>query len=281
LPKHIHYRKVSNMRQGLILILIISSILLPAAYAKNVPIPPLDLIINKIDQRWSRWTALKADLTLNFEAEQKDSASCRGELTYNRLDEKLLLHCFSNDDKLLFGFKSDDTEFELYLPTRDIIFTGNIFDLENSPDIESHLKPLDLYRALKPLAVPQKFSSIEGWNKKTVALKVFGRNHFEHYLSRRLVTSQKGDVFKETYYSFDEKPTVTIYRSNFQKYRIADSQYKKKVVYPQRIYIESESIDKRVDLIFDHIQFYSFLEKQDWSLTAPPTTPLINLSEKD
>lgn len=246
-------------------------------WAEGHTLSALEDIIRKIENQRSQWTAFKADLALDFLTEGGHQASCRGELIYHRLDEKLILECFNTQNELLFAFKTDDRQFELFLPAYDTVFFGNIFELEDSLDIETHLKPLDLYRALKPMALFLRQASIENWSHDKIILRAYGKKHEGSYLARRMTTNHQGDVTKEIFYSFDEQPLVSIYRSNFQKFRLADSGSKKPITYPQQILIESDKTGQQTVLFLEKIHFFSRLENQDWSLTLPPNTQIIHL----
>ena len=110
----------------------------------------IENIVKQIEARRASWIAFKAKVMLHFYQEEEEKASCFGRLLYDRLEEKVVLSCVDNRNKLLFTFKTSDRDFELYLPAMKNVYEGNIFSLSDSPEINSHLKPLDLYRALKP-----------------------------------------------------------------------------------------------------------------------------------
>lgn len=258
------------MNHILVLILFLLPFFPSPGHARNVSLTPLEKMIQQIEKNAGSWTALKADVMMDFLIEKESKASCEGKLTYDRLDEKILLNCFDRQNQLVFSFKTDDRNFELYLPSQETIFSGNIFDLQDSPDIEAHLKPLDLYRALKPIAIPTGQSEIENWGRDTVTLKIFGKKRFSPYLSRRLFTTETGNVFKEIFYSFEEKPTVTIYRSRFHQFLIQDSRYRAKVLYPRLIEIESHALRKSIQMQFEQIQFFSLLGDEAWQVSHDP-----------
>ena len=245
----------------------------------NVISSPLQGILDKIEMRRNQWTAMEADITLYFMAEAKSQAACRGELTYHRLEEKIFLKCFGESGKLLFSFKTNDDAFELYIPPKDTKITGSIFDLEDSPDIEAHLKPLDLYRALKPMAIFPDRSHIDDWKADLITLSVFGQRHLTPYLQRKLFVSSQGDILKEIYYSFTEVPFLTIRRTDFQTFGLADSRGSGKVFYPKQIVIDTHPRQKSIALTFDSLRFFSYLEKTDWPLETTANTRVLSLEE--
>ncbi len=121
----------------------------PLTFAKNQDLSNASLL-RLLHNRRGNWIALNGDLSLEFLTPQGKKVTCRAELVYQRLDEKILLKGFNEKNEPLFIFKTSDRNFELYLPLISEFYHGSIFDLEDSPEIQSHLKALDLYRALKP-----------------------------------------------------------------------------------------------------------------------------------
>ncbi|MDD5671666.1 MAG: hypothetical protein PHN49_08510, partial [Candidatus Omnitrophica bacterium] len=235
-------------------------------------------IIREIENRRGQWIAFKAEVQLNFSRGQQ-TASCNGEMVYNRLDEKLLLECSDSKKNVVFAFKAIDRDYQLYLPSRKTVFSGNVFELQDSPEIESHLKPLDLYRALKPLVIPAQNASIETVDQNSVTLRVLGENQRFIYLARRILANRQGDIMREIYYSFQGEPVVTIYRNKFQKSKLADYPNRKNIFYPKEVLIENGSSNRKTLLEFEDVKFYSFLAEQNWDLNVPADTQFIHLKE--
>jgi len=157
------------------------------------------------------------------------------------------------------------------------LYSGSIFDLEDSPEIEAHLKPLDLYRALKPMGIPSQQTQLEDRDQSSMTLRILGYKRLTPYLARRLRASTQGDVLQEIYYSVDEEPLVTIHRRQFEKHRLSDIAVKETIFYPRQVFIESHATPKSVMLQFEDIQFLTLLENQDWSLTVPHETARVYL----
>ena len=266
------------MTQLLILMMIIFQSFGPLAFSQVGSISLLNGILDKMEARRQPWTALKAEIALDFITEATKQASCKGNLTYRRLDEKLILTCFNASNRLMFAFKTNDEEFELYIPGQNTKITGSIFDLEDSPDIDAYLKPLDLYRALKPMAILQEQSLIEQWTHDAITIRVHGQKHLTPYLARKVDVSHEGDILREIYYSFSEEPYLTISRHNFHQFKLKDSASSLKISYPQKITIHYPR-DKAVALSFTQIKFYSYLDEQDWIINTPSNTHLLNLDD--
>ncbi len=167
--------------------------------------------IQKIEKRRGLWINLESRVKMNFKSQGGKSASCDADLLYDRLNEKILLKGFNALKKLLFAFRTDDRDFRLYLSSANTDFSGSIFDLEDSPAIHSHLKALDLYRALKPSAIPQN-AKIETRPDGGMRIEVAGKTGLE----RELFASPAGDILKEIYYRKDGNVKAIIERGEFK-----------------------------------------------------------------
>lgn len=235
--------------------------------------PTLAHVVRQIDNQRGAWISLRADLKLNFVSPSQKTASCRGELLYQRLDEKILLRGFNAQGQPLFVFRTMDRQFELYLPSRGTLYRGDIFDLDDSPDIESQLQPLEFYRALKPMAVPLEFSEIEAWNAGTAAVKIIREKHRVRYLARRLLVSKDGQVPLETYYSFEGKPEIEIRRSDYRAVKAG----KEKFMFPHSIAIHSRKNPFSTVLVFEKIQPNPVTDEKAWELAFLPGTQIVQL----
>lgn len=198
--------------------------------------------IEKIETRRGRWTSFHGFLRMNFSTPQGKTADCRAEIYYNRLEEQIALKGFRENRELLFIFRTDDRNFRLYLPKRETEFTGTIFDLEDSPALHSHLKALDLYRALKPGLIRENDAEIEESSAGLTLLKSGVRN---------LWVNVQGDVLKET---FGVKTSIE--RSDFKKINLEG---KNEFYYPFRIAIKNavEAGLNQTELVFESLEFDS------------------------
>ena len=226
--------------------------------------------VSLIEHRRGTWIAFKADVSLRFSTPAAAQASCRGHLLYKRLDEKILLECFDSAAKSLFIFKTEDKNFQLYLPAQKSIFSGTLFDLEDSPDIESHLKPLDLYRALKPASLSTSEIILRHQEKNLTELKVRSTG-MAHVTVRRLIVTKDGDVINEAYYNSKGKIILKIVRALFKK----ENNGREKVSFPRQIKIISyrkKSLAPGWDktgIIFKNISFLPDITDQEFELLLP------------
>ena len=233
--------------------------------------------ISRIEERKASWIAFRADLVMSFLTREGEIASCGGELFYQKLDERILLKCTNAEGKLLFVFRTEDKFFELYLPARSTAFQGNIFDLDDSLEIESHLKPLDLYRALKPAAFPSAETIMKEWNREEIRIQILGRWEDDPYLAREMVASLQGDVKEETYYSPLEEPTLIIRREGFRKISPKKKGGRNAVIFPEHVNIESPETGEMTSLFFKSIRFSPSFESEAWTFPLPEGTQVVTI----
>lgn len=197
-------------------------------------------MVRKMEIRRGFWTSLHGFLHMNFSTPQGKSAQCMAELYYNRLEEEIILKGFRGDKELLFIFETNDRDFRLYLPKQKTLFHGTIFDMEDSPDIHSHLKALDLYRALKPgLLRAENTAATESDHGLTLL----------ETPQRKVWVNITGDVLKESY---SEKNTIE--RSNFKK---ISPEGKSVFYYPYTIAIKNNDAvgEQKTELVFESAEF--------------------------
>ncbi len=207
---------------------------MPALASDSLP----DLL-SRIRERQGFWIAYRAQVTARFSAAGKE-AVCRGELNYHRLDEKILFRCSGENQNLLFIFRAEDRAFELYLASARRVYSGHILDVENAPGIESALKPLALYRALKSMAVPAAEAEIVKEKDQTwIRIHTTRRGHKR--LVREIEVTPEGDVPYEVYYSEEAQPATVIERADFRKEERRDRTRSKPVMLPRSILIRDFS----------------------------------------
>ncbi len=245
------------------------------------PAPSAKELLLKIEKRRGPWISFRADLEIRFSTADGESASCRGKMAYHRLDEKILLECFSEHHELLFIFKTLDKNFDLYLPSQRALFRGSIFSLEDSPSIESRLRALDLYRALKPSAIPldaqiQPYPDPAGPEKWL--LRIYHSNKGDPFLARELAVTEEGDVVNETYYQPGlGGPGVRIERSQWARKGHSDSAAEE-FFFPHKIRIESNKETSggqgimRTILIFQRLEFLSDIPEEEFDFSIPEGT---------
>ncbi|MBI4711264.1 MAG: hypothetical protein HY767_02230, partial [Candidatus Omnitrophica bacterium] len=205
---------------------------------------------------------------------------CGGELLYQRLDERMFLTCVDARQELMFIFRTFDRRFDLYLPSQNTVYHGSIFDLEDSPDIESHLKARDLYRALKPMAVDPRRTQVERTNSAITSLNVYGRNENEGALVRKLYLTPEGDVRGELFYDSKKRPVTEIQRYDFRELRGQAGSYDS-VIFPKKITITSPETKKGSAIFFTHVKALDTVDPLDFILRVPSGTKEVFLDEKD
>ncbi|MFH0984806.1 MAG: hypothetical protein V1882_04655 [Candidatus Omnitrophota bacterium] len=240
----------------------------------------LEGVLRKIESRHYRWIAIRADVLLFFAKAGDPNAMCGGELLYQRLDERMFLTCVDAKQELLFVFRTSDRRFDLYLPGQNKVYHGSIFDMEDSPDIESHLKARDLYRALKPTAVDPRRTQIERTNSAITSLDVYGRNDSEKLLVRKLYLTPEGDVRGELFYDPKGRPVTEIQRYDFRELRGRSGLYDS-VIFPKKITILSPETKKGSAIFFTNVTALDTADPLDFILRVPPGTQEIFLDEKD
>jgi hypothetical protein len=250
------------------------------SWAATAPNAELEGVLRKIESRHYRWIAIRADVFLFFAKAGDPNAMCGGELLYQRLDERMLLTCVDVQQELLFIFRTLDRRFDLYLPAQKTVYHGSIFDLEDSPDIESHLKARDLYRALKPLAVDPRRAKIERTNSAITSLDVYGRNEKEGALVRKLYLTPEGDVRGELFYNAEGHPVTEIQRYDFREIPGHAGSYGS-IIFPKKITILSPETKKGSAIFFSQVTALDTVDPLEFVLRVPPGTKEVFLEEKD
>ncbi|HNX68371.1 MAG TPA: hypothetical protein PLL75_02750 [Candidatus Omnitrophota bacterium] len=248
--------------------------------AGPAPQAELESVLQKIENRHYRWVAIRAEVLLFFAASENSRAMCGGELIYQRLDERMSLSCVDSEKNLVFVFRTLDRRFDLYFPSQNTIYHGSIFDMEDSPEIESHLKPRDLYRALKPMAVNPKEAGVERTNSVITSLDVYGKKRDGKYLKRKLYLTPEGDVRGELFFNSDGKPVTEIQRYDFREIP-ADVGTFHSVIFPKKITVISPETKKGSAIFFARVQPLDSIDPLEFLLRVPEGTKEVFLDEKD
>jgi hypothetical protein len=248
--------------------------------AETAPNAELEGILQKIESRHYRWIAIRADVLFFFAKANDSNTMCGGELLYQRLDERMMLVCADQQKNLAFVFRTFDRNFDLYLPSRNTVYHGSIFDMEDSPDIESHLKARDLYRALKPLAVDAGRARIERNNSLVTSLDVYGQRESEDKLVRKLYLTPEGDVRGELFYNAEGRPLTEIQRYDFRKLRGHAGAYDS-FIFPKKITITSPETKKGSAIFFTKVAALDTIDPLEFILRVPPGTQEVFLDKKD
>ena len=252
----------------------------PPTLAETGPNAELEGIIRKMEERHYRWIAIRAEVTFFFAGSGNASTMCRGELLYQRLDEHMFLSCVNTLGEMVFAFRTMDRRFDLYLPTQKKVYHGSIFDLEDSPDIESHLKARDLYRALKPLTVDPRRTKVERANDLVTQLDVYTQKGAEGPLLRRLYLTPEGDVRSEIYYGANGRSVTEIQRYDFVEFKGRSGSYDS-IIFPKKITLISPETQKGSAIFFSKVTPLDTIDPLEFIFKVPPGTEEIFLEEKD
>jgi hypothetical protein len=261
--------------------LIVLAILLAAwplfpASADDAPESDLELLIRKIETRSNAWIAYRASLELTFTNDQNEEGQCRCKLTYDRLREKMVLECKNTRNGPLFTFKTADTRFELFLPAAQTVYRGDIFQLEGSDDLSSHLEPLALYRSLKLAAIAERDAEISEEKNESVTFHIRTQRNGRRYVSRALTANRRGEVFNEVYFNPAGIPRTTIQRSDFRKIEDSARLLPGPLYFPYQIHLttrdETGGDENTTQMTFRTISLLSFAPDDTWDVSYPPET---------
>lgn len=240
----------------------------------------LEIILQKIESRYYRWIAIRADIILFFATAGNSRAMCGGELLYNRLDERMFLTCADSQKNLVFAFRTLDRRFDLYLPDQKTVYHGSIFDMEDSPEIESHLKPRDLYRALKPSAADPRHIEIGRNNLVITHLDVYTKKGDREYLSRKLYLTPEGDVRGELYFNAEGRIVTELQRYDFQNFGMS-GRNAPSLIFPKKITLLSPETKKGTAIFFAKVSAVDPVDSLEFLLRVPEGTQEVFLEEKD
>jgi len=258
-------------------------LLMPAAApADEAPDPSAEIkeLISKMEARTNGWIAFRSPIAMEFTSGAQTGA-CRGEALYDRFRDRLKITCSDDRGKLLFAFRSTDQNFELYLKRASSVYRGNIFALEHSPDIESHLSPLALYRSLKFCAVPAEQAEIEAQSAHGTALQVWSDPGDARYVLRRITADPDGNVPEETWYHPDGVLAAHILRSDYRPLKDSDRLSDAPVYLPHRIELRTRkdgfAPEKITLLTFQSIDLLPGVDEKDWQSLWPDSTRIVEL----
>ncbi len=232
-----------------------------------------------IQSRQGAWIAFKAGVKLEVTTPEGHAASCDGQIAYERLNERMMLLCVDPKKGLLFAFKSEDRDFEFYQPASQTLYQGTIFDLEDDPDLHSHIKPLALYRSLKPGALPDDLTRIEYQDPEGFRLSVKGKFHEKRFVKRRIWVTSEGDVDREIYLNPQGQEVLKILRLEFEKIKKQGLSRRESYVFPHQITFEELLSHRKTTLKLDSFDFTPLLASNSWNLPVPPSTKRVKVSE--
>jgi hypothetical protein len=248
--------------------------------AVDTPSPALEALLKQVENRNFRWIAIRADVILFFVAPGTTrQAMCGGELVYQRLDERMLLSCHDQEKNPVFIFRTMDRRFDLYVPSQNTLYHGSVFDLEDSPEVESHLKPLDLFRALKPGMFDPKRTEVDNSSGISVSLNVFAENDRQRFLSRKAYLTPAGDVVGELFFDPEGQTMTEIQRYDFRE--ISSDGGFGPIIFPKKVTIVSPQTGKNTAIFLNNVKALDSATSYQFLLRIPKGTNEVFLREID
>lgn len=224
--------------------------------------------------RNKNWTPFAASIELLFYKANGAQSRCSGTLLFDPLRKKLLMDCMDESGLPVFVFKNDDLEFMLYMPGMNQAWFGNMYQLEYSPDFDSHLKPLDLYRAAspEPFAAEQAISA--NGVDEGMEIEIAKPYQTIQYMARRIILNKHGQVEHETFFTPDGTATTIIVREKFKKMKNKFDRINTKFYYaPQTIITHPETEDRTVVNI-SHVTLHASFPDEAWEIEIPESVPI-------
>ncbi len=220
------------------------------------------------------WTPFAASIELSFYKQDALQSACTGTLLFDPLRKKLLMECFGESRQPVFIFRNDDLNFLLYLPGMRRAWHGDIFQLEYSTEFASHLKPLDLYRAVSPEAFSEKQVAGAYGMSDGMELEIVKPYEGHHYLARRLILDDKGQVQNETFLTPDGSVTTVVIRGGFKKIKNKLDAVNSKFYYAPQTTVAHPGTDDKTILKMKNITLYEAFPEEAWVVALPENVPL-------
>ena len=219
--------------------------------------------------RNKNWTPFAASIRLSFYQQDEVKSHCYGTLLYDPLKKKLLMECFNGAGTPVFVFKNVDLNFLLYLPGIRKAWQGNIFELEYSLDFASHLRPLDLYRAVSPEAFSENQAVSAQGVSDGMEIEIAKPYQNRMYLARRLILNEKGQVKSEAFLTPDGAETTVVTREEFKKMKNQWDWISAQFFYaPQTAVIHPENGDKTL-MEMKNLTLHGALPDEAWAVKIP------------
>lgn len=244
-----------------------------------------EALIRKIEENQRGWLTLSGTCELRFKSPQGREGICQGDIIYHAVEERMMVRCYETIKKsrkeLAFVFKSHDEHFEFYSPKENTLYYGNIFDLESSPHLESHIKPLHLYHALKFGYLPDDQTTIKSWNKDTVTFQIKSQWNGITYTAREITATHSGHTLQETYYHYRGYPLYSIQRADFRK---MTSPHVERTSFPHKIRIQdykqesSATSAATTEITFKKAVLSADSDSLNWRVSLPRDAKMANLT---
>ncbi|MBU3759321.1 MAG: hypothetical protein FGM27_05255 [Candidatus Omnitrophica bacterium] len=237
--------------------------------------------LRKAEIQRYRWLGIQAEADLKFTSASGQSASCSGRLTYYRLEERMLLECLNARRETLFIFSTREMDFELYLAADKTVYRGNIFDLEDSDSISSHIKPLDLYRSLKSMPVLPEQAAVVSESRGAAVLQIYQTWKGRSFISRVISITERGDVPYESYLDREGRETLLISRDRFTDIGSVPKRKEERIYFPKQILIMNPKENTRTEILFSSVKALSKTSGAGWVIQFPEGTKVWELPRFD
>lgn len=225
------------------------------------------------------WTPFAASIELSFYKQDQLKSTCTGTLLFDPLKKKLLMECSGKLNQTVFVFRNDDLNFLVYLPGMGQAWQGDMFQLEYSPEFDSHLKPLDLYRAVSPEAFSE--NQVVGAYGVSDGMEIEIAKPYQGttYLARRLILDENAQVKNETFLAPDGVETTVVIRDSFERQKNKFDVINSRFFYaPQTTVIHPETGDKTI-LRMNNITLHERFPDDAWVVSMPESVPLNPIDE--
>lgn len=225
------------------------------------------------------WTPFAASIELSFYKQDILKSSCTGALLFDPLQKKLLMECFGALEKPVFVFRNDDLNFLVYLPGMGQAWQGDMFQLEYSPEFDSHLKPLDLYRAVSPEAFSENQVAAANGMSDGMELEIVKPYQSSNYLARRIILDDNGQVENETFFAPDGAATTVVIRDGFKKIKNKMDAVNSRFYYAEQTTVTHPENGDKTILRMKNITLHERFPDDAWVVSMPEDVPLNPIDE--
>lgn len=220
------------------------------------------------------WTSFAASIELSFYKQDELKSRCTGTLLFDPLKKKLMMECSGQLNQPVFIFRNDDLNFLIYLPGMRHAWQGDMFQLEYSPEFDSHLKPLDLYRAVSPEAFSEEQAISAYGMRDGMEIEIAKPYEGSHYMARRLLLDYNGQVQNETFFTPDGTETTVVTRENFKKINNKFDTVNSRFYYAEQTSVTHPETGDQTILKMTNVTLNAGFPEDAWVVSMPEDVPL-------
>lgn len=220
------------------------------------------------------WTPFAASIELEFYKHDALKSTCSGNILFDPFKKKLLMECFGKLGQPVFVFRNDDIRFLLYLPGMRHAWQGDMFQLEYSTEFDSHLKPLDLYRAISP--EPFSENQVIGAYGVSDGLELEIEKPYEtiRYLARRMILNEHSQVENETFLTPDQSISTVVIREKFKKLKNKIDPVNSRFFYAEQTTVTHPETGDKTILKIKKVTLHPAFPDTAWVLSMPEDIPI-------